>query len=86
MRAMPNGLSLTRCGFSVGKKVGGAVVRNRVKRLLREITRLTPIEPGWDIVFIARSGKFPAKHADLKKAVTELLTRARILANPTPVP
>lgn len=45
-----------RLGFTVGKKVGGAVVRNRVRRRLREIYRLheTEIRPGYEIVIVAR--------------------------------
>jgi len=81
MRAMPNGLPLSRCGFAVGKKVGNAVVRNRVKRLLREIIRLTPLNPGWDIVLIARSKSATARHAELKQALTEMLDRAKILGS-----
>jgi ribonuclease P protein component len=82
---MPNGLPLSRCGFSVGKNIGKAVVRNRVKRLLREIVRLTPIKPGWDIVLIARSKSSVAQFADLKKIIENLLSRAQILNNADPV-
>jgi len=82
---MPNGLPLSRCGFSVGKNIGKAVVRNRVKRLLREIIRLTPIKPGWDIVLIARSKSSVAQFTDLKKIVENLLSSARILNNADPV-
>lgn len=85
LRAMPNGLPLSRCGFSVGKNIGKAVVRNRVKRLLREIVRLTPIKPGWDIVLIARSKSSVAQFADLKKIIENLLSRAQILNNANPV-
>jgi len=79
MRALPNGLDISRGGFSIGKKVGKAVVRNRIKRLLREIFRLTPLKPGWDIVFIARPAAAAADYTSLKKAVHGLLSRARLL-------
>jgi ribonuclease P protein component len=50
-----------------------------VKRLLREITRLTAIEPGWDIVFIARPASARTDFATLKNNVMNLLSRAGIL-------
>ena len=79
MRALPNQLTFSRCGFSISKRVGKAVTRNRVKRLLREILRLTPLEPGWDIIFIARPVAATANYADLEKSVKGLLSRARLL-------
>lgn len=79
MKVLPNALDLTRYGFSVSKRVGKAVTRNRVKRLLREILRITPLRPGWDIVFIARPAVAAADYASLKKSVEGLLARARLL-------
>ena len=79
MRALPNGLPLSRFGFSVSKKVGGAVVRNHIKRLLREILRVLPVKPGWDIVFIARQPAADANYAATRAIVLDLLARHKLL-------
>jgi ribonuclease P protein component len=80
MKALPNGLNLSRCGFSVSRRVGKAVVRNWVKRRLREILRPTQFKPGWDIIFIARPKAAGASFAGLEKSVQGLLSQARLLA------
>lgn len=80
MKTLPNGLTLSRYGFSVSRRVGKAVVRNRVKRLLREILRLTSLQPGWDIVFIARPLAAGANYTRLEKSVKVLLSRAGLLS------
>jgi ribonuclease P protein component len=79
MKALPNGLDLSRYGFTVSRRVGKAVVRNRVKRLLREILRQTSLQSGWDIIFIARSSAARANYASLGKSVRGLLFRAGLL-------
>ncbi|MBN1795927.1 MAG: ribonuclease P protein component [Sedimentisphaerales bacterium] len=50
--AQPNGSEMSRLGVTVGKSCGGAVARNRVKRLIREAFRLNPdrIPVGFDYV------------------------------------
>ncbi len=79
MKALSNSLTLSRYGISVSKRLGKAVTRNRVKRLLREILRLAPLEPGWDIIFIARPTAAKADYASLEKAIGDLLSRAQLL-------
>ena len=70
----------SRFGFVVGKRVGGAVVRNRVKRRLREAVRLTPVESGWDIVLIARRDAPVSPYSALCRATDDLLRRSRVLS------
>jgi len=79
MKALPNGLSLSRHGFSVSKRVGKAVTRNRIKRLLREILRRMPLRPGWDIIFIARPPAAVVDYARLRKSIEGLLYQAQLL-------
>jgi ribonuclease P protein component len=79
MKALPNGLAWSRYGLSVGRRVGGAVVRNRLKRRLREILRSAPLEPGWDIIFIARPPAAAADFTGLGKSVLGLLSRAGLM-------
>jgi len=72
---------LTRIGFSVSRRVGGAVVRNRVKRRLREVMRrkLARIAPSYDLVITARPGAADARMETLEQEVAGLLARARLL-------
>lgn len=81
LRVLPNELGSSRYGFAVGKRLGGAVVRNRVKRRLSEVVRLTPTKDGWDMVFIARQAAAEADYHTLRRAMEELLARAQLLAN-----
>ncbi|MCH8195006.1 MAG: ribonuclease P protein component [Chloroflexi bacterium] len=78
LRALPNDCQTTRFGFVVSRRVGKAVVRNRVKRRLREIARCHPIDEGWDVLFIAKNKAAAASFADLRQAVQSLLRRGRL--------
>ena len=79
MKALPNRLTFSRYGFSVSRRIGNAVVRNRVKRRLREILRSALLEPGWDIMFIARLRVASASFASVEKSVQGLLLQAGLL-------
>lgn len=72
-----NGLERSRFGWSIKKALGSAVLRNRIRRRLREIVRLhrQEIHPGWDIVIHPRSTVAKAKFAPLATELLKLLPR-----------
>ena len=79
--ARPNRTEKNRVGITVSKKLGHAVVRNRVRRRLREVYRLNEekFQPGWDIVVVARSRCIDADFQSLTKAYLALAAKAGIL-------
>jgi len=79
IKALPNGLALSRFGISVSSRVGGAVVRNRTKRRLREIIRRTRLIPGWDIIIIARPAAARVNYAALKESIGSLFFKAKLM-------
>lgn len=79
--ARRNHLQKNRVGVTVGKKLGHAVVRNRVRRRLREVYRLNEhrFTPGWDIVVVARTRCINAEFSELTKAYLSLAEKAGVL-------
>ena len=79
--ARRNGTDTNRVGITVSKKLGHAVVRNRVRRRLREIYRLNEqlFQPGWDIVVVARVRAVQAPFARLTASYLSLAEKAGIL-------
>jgi ribonuclease P protein component len=75
-------LSCDRLGLIASRRLGGAVVRNRTKRRLREIFRRQQPDRaamegrrGWDVVIIARPDVVSAGFADLEADLTGALRR-----------
>ncbi len=78
-----NGLGNNRFGFLVGSKIfKKAVLRNKIKRRLREAVKdLFPlIKPGYDLVFIVKSGLIEKKYAEIKSLIESLLKIAGLIS------
>lgn len=81
LRYRRNGLERTRYGISTSRKVGSAVIRNGVRRRLRTILRaLDPqLEPGFDLLLVARPASATVKQAELEVALRQLMDGAKLL-------
>jgi ribonuclease P protein component len=78
--AFRNEQLLLRFGIIAGRSVGGAVQRNRSKRLLRAALdpMLETISPGWDIILLARQPLSQASMSEVHEALTGLFRRAQL--------
>jgi ribonuclease P protein component len=65
----------TRLGIAATRKLGGAVVRNRAKRLVREVFRRLSHPPGLDIVVIPRAALLQATYQDIEAEYAASLDR-----------
>jgi ribonuclease P protein component len=75
--ALPRPGESTRLGIAATRKLGDAVERNRAKRLIRELFRLNPAPPGYDIVVVPRRALFDASFSSLEAEYVATLGRLR---------
>lgn len=84
---LSNGLEHSRFGFAVGRRMGKAVVRNRIKRRMRESVRVRiregKIAAGWDVVFIARGPMRAASFHQVDETIGLMLRRAGLVSEVT---
>ena len=78
---LKNRQGMSRLGVTVSTKLGHAVVRNKVRRRLREIYRLNEdkLLPGYDIVVVARVRAVHSRYADLDKQFLRLAKKLQLL-------
>ncbi len=76
-----NELDHSRFGFVVSKRLGNAVKRNKIKRRMREATRVRTlqIKPGFDVVFIARQRINQATFIEIEQSLEHLLKTTNLL-------
>jgi ribonuclease P protein component len=78
---LPNETSGLRCGIAASRAIGNAVKRNRAKRQIRAALNplLEHIQPGWDMIILARRPIVGATTEQIREAIAGLLLRSRLL-------
>lgn len=71
-----NGLQVGRLGIAATRKIGGAVVRNRAKRMVREVFRRNKPVPGFDIVIVPRREMLDTSLVALESEFRNVLERS----------
>lgn len=76
-----NGLGRTRLGLTVGTKLGGAVVRNRVRRRLKEAYRVNEgrFLPGYDLVVVGRTRAVRARYQEIERHLLQTADKLGLL-------
>ena len=74
---------MVKVGFSVSKRIGNSVTRNRIERRLREAFRpfIPDITPGYDIIFIARDAVKEADFGHISATMQNMLTKSGLMGN-----
>lgn len=85
LRYRRNAVEPTRYGISTGRRIGSAVVRNRVRRRLRSVLRglRGRVAGGWDVLIVARPAAAAATQAELGAALEKLIGGAGLLEGTT---
>ena len=82
-KAHPQKLMVNRIGLTVSKKIGGAVVRSRVKRILRaglrQVEKENNIEKGYLIVLVARPSAVTLKSNDIAKDIKKAFSMLKLI-------
>lgn len=75
-----NNLNNSRFGYSITKKIGNSVVRNKVRRRMKEIIRLNLdcIKPGYDVVIIPKKNTVDVSYKELENSIIHLLKMSRL--------
>lgn len=85
LRTLPNNLPHNRYGFVTSKRLGGAVVRNRVRRRLQEIVRLGDgpgvMGQGYDVLLSTKVAAASAKYEELTASVRRLYAKGGLLTD-----
>ena len=82
IRYRRNTLDRTRFGISTGRRIGSAVVRNRIRRRLRSVLGrvVARIERGWDVLIVARPAAATLAQAELEQILRKLMLAAGLLS------
>ncbi len=75
--SLENKLNICRVGFTVSKKIGNAVKRNRIRRIFREVCRLNlkKIPGGYDYILLARRDITGLNYWQIEKSILKLLKK-----------